>query len=56
MEQGIHANKSTLLSIIGKSKIKPVLKATIRDPIQKVNFFLCIPALFQNWKIVTLNR
>lgn len=32
----------------------PVLKATIRDAIQKVKLLLSTPILLQNWKIVAL--
>ena len=32
----------------------PVLKATIRDTIQKVKLLLSTPILLQNWKIVAL--
>ena len=41
-------------SIGNLQTISPVLKATIRDSIQKVNFFFSIPILFQDWKIVAL--
>lgn len=41
-------------SIGNLQTISPVLKATIRDSIQKINFFLSIPILFQDWKIVAL--